>query len=268
MAKKLTRTDGEEVVVDRAIKDGTGNVIPDTYVKNSGVQDINGAFHFTTSNNISVANTGSADKVLISNEDITFNNGRANTSIKSGTATGNVELTLPITSGTLALTTDIHAPVDAYTKAESDGRYLQLDPASPQTVKADVTFADDTAGGNNSSITIRTNEGFPIITGTALGVDSQFLTALVLHGAGTLTENVTIQTPLQSGTIALTTDIPDVSGLATKAEVEAKQDELTSSQLSAVNSGITSAKVSTYDGYATQISGKQSDLGLTWEDYA
>lgn len=268
MAKKLTRTDGEEVVVDRAIKDGGGSVIADTYVKNSGVQDINGAFHFTTSNNISVSNTGSSDKVLISNEDITFNNGRANTSIKSGTATGNVELTLPVSSGTLALTTDIPASVDAYTKTESDARYVQLDPASPQTIKANVTFADNTTA-ENSTITIRTNEGLPIISGNALGLgDSQFSTALILHGSGALTGNITIQTPLQSGTIALTSDIPDVSGLATKAEVDGKQDELTSTQMNAVNSGITSAKVGTYDGYATQISGKQSDLGLTWEDYA
>ncbi|MBQ8041722.1 MAG: hypothetical protein IJ273_00140, partial [Alphaproteobacteria bacterium] len=39
--------------------------------------------------------------------------------------------------------------------------------------------------------------------------------------------------------------------------VALKQDKLTAAQLNAANSGITSAKVSTYDGYATTIAGKQ-----------
>lgn len=39
-----------------------------------------------------------------------------------------------------------------------------------------------------------------------------------------------------------------------------KQDKLTTEQLNAVNSGITEAKVSTYDGYATTIAGKQDKL--------
>lgn len=39
-----------------------------------------------------------------------------------------------------------------------------------------------------------------------------------------------------------------------------KQDKLNDTQLAAVNSGITEAKVSTYDGYATTIAGKQDKL--------
>ncbi len=39
--------------------------------------------------------------------------------------------------------------------------------------------------------------------------------------------------------------------------VALKQDKLTAGQLNAANSGITAAKVSTYDGYATTIAGKQ-----------
>lgn len=38
------------------------------------------------------------------------------------------------------------------------------------------------------------------------------------------------------------------------------QGELTEQQLAAVNSGINASKVSTYDGYASQISGKQDVL--------
>ena len=46
-----------------------------------------------------------------------------------------------------------------------------------------------------------------------------------------------------------------------KNQVATKQDTLTTAQLSAVNSGITSSKVSTYDGYAAQIQTAQSTAG-------
>ena len=46
-------------------------------------------------------------------------------------------------------------------------------------------------------------------------------------------------------------------------DISGKQDKLTVEQLNAVNSGITEAKVSTYDGYATTIAGKQDKLSTT-----
>ena len=52
----------------------------------------------------------------------------------------------------------------------------------------------------------------------------------------------------------------DAAALSAKTANDAvalKQDKLTAAQLDAANSGITSAKVSTYDGYATTIAGKQ-----------
>ena len=61
-------------------------------------------------------------------------------------------------------------------------------------------------------------------------------------------------------------NIPDISGLATKTELTSglanKQDTLTTAQLNAVNSGITAAKVSTYDGYAANITALESKPGL------
>ena len=61
-------------------------------------------------------------------------------------------------------------------------------------------------------------------------------------------------------------NIPDVSGFATKTELSGglaeKQDTLTSAQLNAVNSGITAAKVDTYDGYATNIATLEAKPGL------
>lgn len=61
-------------------------------------------------------------------------------------------------------------------------------------------------------------------------------------------------------------NIPDVSGFATKTELTDglanKQDTLTAAQLNAVNSGITAAKVATYDGYAANISALEAKPGL------
>lgn len=54
----------------------------------------------------------------------------------------------------------------------------------------------------------------------------------------------------------------DIANLATKEEVNAKQDALSGAQLNAVNSGITAAKVATYDGYAANISALESKPGL------
>ena len=54
----------------------------------------------------------------------------------------------------------------------------------------------------------------------------------------------------------------DIANLATKEEVNAKQDALSGAQLNAVNSGITAAKVNTYDGYATNIAALEAKPGL------
>jgi len=64
---------------------------------------------------------------------------------------------------------------------------------------------------------------------------------------------------IKSGKFADKTSTEEsLSNLETK--IGTKQDTLTSTQLAAVNSGITSAKVSTYDGYATTITSKQDKL--------
>lgn len=54
----------------------------------------------------------------------------------------------------------------------------------------------------------------------------------------------------------------DIADLATKEEVNAKQDALSGAQLNAVNSGITAAKVGTYDGYAAKINALEAKPGL------
>lgn len=76
-----------------------------------------------------------------------------------------------------------------------------------------------------------------------------------LNKVGTVTgvkmNNGSAISPDSNGVVNLGTVITDISG---------KQDKLNTNQLNAVNSGITSAKVTTYDGYAT---GKQDKLSET-----
>lgn len=54
--------------------------------------------------------------------------------------------------------------------------------------------------------------------------------------------------------------VVDLGTFLTDQDILGKQDKLSDTQLNAVNSGITAAKVSTYDGYATTIAGKQDKL--------
>ena len=76
-----------------------------------------------------------------------------------------------------------------------------------------------------------------------------------LNKVGTVTgvkmNNGSAISPDSNGVVNLGTVITDISG---------KQDKLNTNQLNAVNSGITSAKVTTYDGYAE---GKQNKLSET-----
>ena len=62
--------------------------------------------------------------------------------------------------------------------------------------------------------------------------------------------------------LAAKADSTALNALATKTELSeglsSKQDTLTTAQQNAVDSGITAGKVSTYDGYAAQIAGKQA----------
>lgn len=87
---------------------------------------------------------------------------------------------------------------------------------------------------------------------------------------GRVSTNESTIAMLDSDVDSLMTDVAtaksDISGLKTATNTQAgliqdlqsgKQNTLTQAQLNAVNSGITAAKVSTYDNYATEIAGKQ-----------
>ena len=81
---------------------------------------------------------------------------------------------------------------------------------------------------------------------------------------------VSVQTSLDKADTALQSapvtsvngKIGDVTGLATQDEVNAKQNALTETQLAAVNSGITEAKRTKYDGYEEIINQKANRADL------
>lgn len=84
-------------------------------------------------------------------------------------------------------------------------------------------------------------------------------------------DNYTYTLPSKNGTVAMTSDIPasitvdsalsststnPVQNKVINTALNGKQASLSTAQLNAANSGITSAKVTTYDGYAGQIATK------------
>ena len=79
-----------------------------------------------------------------------------------------------------------------------------------------------------------------------------------------------LETTVGDAESGLVKDVADAKAAADKAsqDVAGKQDALTAEQLNAVNSGITTEKVSVYDGYADDIAGKQDALGYTAENAA
>lgn len=79
-------------------------------------------------------------------------------------------------------------------------------------------------------------------------------------GLGSVVNTGDSATPTNNGTEKFTTGGAYLMQKTLQSAISGKQDTLTSAQLNAVNSGITSAKVSTYDGYASKIAGKQNKL--------
>ena len=77
---------------------------------------------------------------------------------------------------------------------------------------------------------------------------------LTVGSDGAITSSATIAQGKVTGLTAALNAKANASDLTTlETEVDGKQDKLNTSQLSAVNSGITASKVSTYDGYNSKI---------------
>ena len=138
-------------------------------------------------------------------------------------------------------------------------------PASDLTsdVQASLTKANSALQESALSGYATTSQVNAKYTKPATGIPETDLSADV---QGALTKaNSSISGVKVNGTQVTVTDgVADIGTVITAHQsLDGKQDKLSDTQLKAVNSGITSDKVSTYDGYAALINGKQGALDET-----
>ena len=120
-------------------------------------------------------------------------------------------------------------------------------------LKGTATTGYDTLGEIESAIKAETTNRTSAITQAKTDVKNE-----LLGGAGTAFDT------LKELAAALGDDPNFATTVSNK--IAQKQDKLTEAQLNAVNSGITQAKVATYDGYAAKINSKQDALSSTQQN--
>ena len=126
---------------------------------------------------------------------------------------------------------------------------------------AGLDVAAITVGANQTLASISEADGIIAATPVAIAIDAGQVTSGTFTDARIPALAISKITGLQD-TLDDKLESADIANLATKEEVNAKQDALSGAQLSAVNSGITAAKVGTYDGYAAKITALEAKPGL------
>ena len=139
---------------------------------------------------------------------------------------------------------------DGY-QAKIDAKYTKPTGGIPKT---DLSSAVQTSLGKADSA-LQSHQ--QITTGSANGTISVDGSDVAVKGLKALAYKDSLtKTDVGLGNVNNTSDAEKPISTATQAALNTKQDSLTTTQLNAVNSGITSDKVTTYDGYKSQISGK------------
>lgn len=118
-----------------------------------------------------------------------------------------------------------------------------------------------TVGANQTLASISEADGIIAATPVAIAIDAGQVTSGTFADARIPTLEIAKINGLQDA-LDGKLESADIANLATKEEVNAKQDALSGAQLNAVNSGITAAKVNTYDGYAANIAALEAKPGL------
>ena len=126
---------------------------------------------------------------------------------------------------------------------------------------AGLDVAAITVGANQTLASISEANGKIAATPVAIAIAASQVTSGTFNAARIPTLEIAKINGLQDA-LDDKLESADIANLATKEEVNAKQDALSGAQLNAVNSGITAAKVNTYDGYATDISALEAKPGL------
>jgi hypothetical protein len=177
----------------------------------------------------------------------------ANVKVTGSLQHGNYTYTLPSKNGTVAMTSDIPS-----VPTVNNGQ-LTIQKNGSNV----ATFTANQSGNATANITVPTktsditnDSGFltsvPTASASTLG-GIKVGNNLTISSDGTLSANassVTVDSALS------TTSTNPVQNKVINTALNGKQASLSTAQLNAVNSGITSAKVTTYDGYASQIATK------------
>ena len=148
------------------------------------------------------------------------------------------------------ITSDKVTTYDGY-QAKIDAKYTKPTGGIPKT---DLSLAVQTSLGKADSA-LQSHQ--QITTGSANGTISVDGSDVAVKGLKALAYKDSLtKTDVGLGNVNNTSDAEKPISTATQAALNTKQDSLTTTQLNAVNSGITSDKVTTYDGYQSQISAK------------
>ena len=172
------------------------------------------------------------------------------------------------TMGKIYLVSDVHNSADNYDEfitLEKDGAYSWEKIGNTDIDLTGYVKKDTTIAGVNLQDNITKAE---LLTALNVADGATKVDELTVSGWGFTKNEGTVNSVKMNGkAVAITNGAVDLGTVITAHQsLDGKQDKLNDAQLEAVNSGITSGKVSTYDGYAALINGKQGALNETQLD--
>ncbi len=204
------------------------------------------AVHYTANASVSVAGTTKTTNTLSPSTLFV-----ANGLIMGGTAQSAGLVTRGICGvGTPNATTGACTKDNLYLNYDGDNNY------SRKVVLGAGSIGSAITGGAYTYSAVRGDQMVSYVTSAISGkANTSDLSKVATSGS----YNDLSDTPIIDSAIS-STSTNAVQNKVIYTALSGKQASLTNAQLNACNSGITSSKVTTYDGYASQISGKQDKL--------
>lgn len=173
------------------------------------------------------------------------------------------------TMGKIYLVSDVHHSTgnyadsyDEFITIEKDGAYSWEKIGNTDIDLSGYVKKDTTIAGVNLQDNITKTE---LLTALNVADGATKVDESTVSGWGFTKNEGTVNSVKMNGkAVTITNGAVDLGTVITAHQsLDGKQDKLNDTQLAAVNSGITSDKVSTYDGYAALINGKQGALNET-----
>ena len=197
----------------------------------------------TASASTKLDNTNEDKVALKNNKSLSYTSEATASTIMSRDANGRAKVADGVADKDIATVGQLNAGLnDRYTKPAGG---IPKDDLSGE-VQASLDKADSALQSHQS-----------ITTGSVNGTIAANGTDVAVKGLGSLAyKNALTKTDVGLGNVDNTSDEEKPISTATQAALDKKQASLTATQLNAVNSGITSGKVGTYDGYQAKIDDK------------